>query len=110
MLFIGRALAGVCIGAISVAAPLYVSEIAEPRLRGTLGSLFQLQITLGVLFEYVIGGRKKFFDFLKVFIVLMRHLKSRSNSNTFINLFCVCNFYKCILRVLCSCLADRMFF
>ncbi|XP_044742932.1 facilitated trehalose transporter Tret1-like [Chrysoperla carnea] len=67
VLFIGRALAGVCIGAISVAAPLYVSEIAEPRLRGTLGSLFQLQITLGVLFEYVIGAMLN--DFLVLALI-----------------------------------------
>lgn len=54
-LMLGRALAGTAIGAISVVAGMYVSEIAEPSVRGTLGSFFQLQITVGILLGFVLG-------------------------------------------------------
>lgn len=50
-----RFLAGLVIGAYCVAIPMYVAELAEPKIRGTLGSLFQLQITAGILFEYIVG-------------------------------------------------------
>lgn len=46
------------IGAISVAAPMYVAELAEPKIRGTLGTFFQLQITVGLLIGYVLGESK----------------------------------------------------
>lgn len=50
-------MAGACIGVVSVAATLYVSELAEPRVRGALGTLFQLQMTIGILYEYLAGGK-----------------------------------------------------
>lgn len=53
--YIARLLAGMAIGAISVAAPMYVAELAEPKIRGTLGTFFQLQITVGLLIGYVLG-------------------------------------------------------
>lgn len=34
---------------------MYVSEIAESRVRGALGSLFQLQLTAGILLAYLAG-------------------------------------------------------
>lgn len=54
-LYAGRILGGVAIGAISVVSGMYVSEIAEPSVRGTLGSFFQLQITIGILVGYIVG-------------------------------------------------------
>jgi len=43
-----RTLAGVSIGIASVIAPAYIAEIAPAALRGRLGSLQQLAITLGI--------------------------------------------------------------
>lgn len=55
MLYAGRALTGASTGAFCVAIPVYVSEIAYPPLRGALGSLFQLQLVMGVELIYVAG-------------------------------------------------------
>lgn len=52
LLVLGRLLAGVAFGILSVVAGMYVSEIASPSVRGTLGAFFQLQITVGLL----VGG------------------------------------------------------
>lgn len=56
MLIIGRTLLGVSSGGICVAAPMYTGEIAEKDIRGTLSSFFQLLITVGILFVYVVGA------------------------------------------------------
>lgn len=52
----GRLLTGFSSGSYSVIIPLYTSEIAEKEIRGTLGTYFQLQVTGGILFTYVIGS------------------------------------------------------
>lgn len=44
-----RLIGGVAVGAASVLAPAYISEIAPPRLRGRLASLQQMAIVLGLL-------------------------------------------------------------
>lgn len=56
MLFIGRFFLGIAGGAFCVTAPTYTSEIAEPQIRGKLGSYFQLMMSLGILFSYIIGS------------------------------------------------------
>lgn len=35
---------------------VYCGEIAEKSIRGTLGSLFQLQVTAGILLVYILGA------------------------------------------------------
>jgi SP family galactose:H+ symporter-like MFS transporter len=52
-LIAGRFLVGCGIGLTSVGGPMYISEASPPRVRGTLVSLFQLAITLGILFAYI---------------------------------------------------------
>lgn len=47
-LILWRVLAGVGIGVASVIAPAYIAEIAPAAMRGRLGSLQQLAITLGI--------------------------------------------------------------
>ncbi|MCB7135234.1 sugar porter family MFS transporter [Cellulosimicrobium marinum] len=47
-LAVWRFMAGVGIGIASVIAPAYIAEIAPARLRGRLGSLQQLAITVGI--------------------------------------------------------------
>ncbi|KAF6209415.1 hypothetical protein GE061_015162 [Apolygus lucorum] len=56
MVIIGRALLGAMSGVMSCACPLYTNEIAETAIRGTLGTFFQLQVTIGILFSYIIGA------------------------------------------------------
>ena len=48
-----RFLGGLCIGASSVVAPLYISEIAPAAKRGFLVALFQFNIVFGILIAYV---------------------------------------------------------
>jgi sugar porter (SP) family MFS transporter len=43
---------GLGVGASSVTAPIYISEIAPAGKRGRLGALFQLNIVLGILISY----------------------------------------------------------
>ncbi|KAL1499887.1 hypothetical protein AB1Y20_012570 [Prymnesium parvum] len=45
----GRLLSGGAIGLSAVTAPLYLSDIAPPSLRGAVVALFELQLTVGVL-------------------------------------------------------------
>nr|CAI5820234.1 unnamed protein product [Callosobruchus analis] len=55
MIYVGRVLTGVAGGSFCVCAPLYTSEISETELRGTLGTFFQLFITIGILYTNVFG-------------------------------------------------------
>lgn len=55
MLCLGRFLCGIAGGAFCVTVPLYTSEIASKEIRGSLGSYFQLFVTLGILFVDVLG-------------------------------------------------------
>ncbi|XP_023028036.1 facilitated trehalose transporter Tret1 [Leptinotarsa decemlineata] len=55
MVYVGRVLVGVGGGSFSVIAPLYTSEIAQTEIRGTLGTFFQLFITIGILYSGVFG-------------------------------------------------------
>ncbi|KAK6618642.1 hypothetical protein RUM43_013033 [Polyplax serrata] len=57
MVYGGRIILGMAGGAFAVAAPVYTAEIAENSIRGALGSYFQLMVTVGVLFVYVVGGK-----------------------------------------------------
>ncbi|KAL3484399.1 general substrate transporter [Aspergillus germanicus] len=52
MLFIGRFIAGVAVGMLSMVVPLYLSEVAPPNLRGSLVALQQLAITLGIMIAF----------------------------------------------------------
>ncbi|MCA6073498.1 sugar porter family MFS transporter [Fulvivirga sedimenti] len=48
-----RFIGGVGVGASSVAAPMYISEISPAKSRGTLVALFQFNIVLGIVIAYV---------------------------------------------------------
>lgn len=55
-----RILGGFAVGAASVLAPAYISEIAPPKIRGALTTLMQLMIVVGLfvafLSNYMIAG------------------------------------------------------
>jgi sugar porter (SP) family MFS transporter len=48
-----RFIGGVGIGISTVAAPLYISEIAPPKYRGRLAGMFQFNIVFGILVAYL---------------------------------------------------------
>jgi MFS family permease len=51
-IFAGRFFAGMAIGALSHVVPMYQSEIAPAEIRGSLVSLQQFAITLGILVAF----------------------------------------------------------
>ncbi|MBK4716133.1 sugar porter family MFS transporter [Enterobacterales bacterium BIT-L3] len=53
VLFISRVLLGLAVGIASYTAPLYLSEIAPERIRGSMISMYQLMITIGILGAYL---------------------------------------------------------
>lgn len=56
MMYAARFILGISGGAFCVTAPMYTGEIAHKDIRGTLGSFFQLMITIGILFVYALGA------------------------------------------------------
>src|SRR5262245_20768179 len=50
--YVFRFLGGLAIGASSVLAPVYISELAPAERRGTLTGLFQFNIVFGILLAY----------------------------------------------------------
>jgi len=55
ILVLGRLIDGVAIGFASIVGPLYISEIAPPKIRGALTSLNQLMVTVGILASYFVN-------------------------------------------------------
>lgn len=55
-LLIGRLLIGLAGGAFCISVPQYTAEIAEKEIRGSLGSLVELLIVMGILFSYIVGS------------------------------------------------------
>jgi MFS transporter, SP family, arabinose:H+ symporter len=53
LFIVARFIGGLGIGISTVAAPLYISEIAPPRLRGRLAGMFQFNIVFGILVAFV---------------------------------------------------------
>ena len=54
-LIAGRMILGLAIGMVNFVVPLYLSEISPQKVRGMLVSLYQLAITAGILFSYLIN-------------------------------------------------------
>jgi sugar porter (SP) family MFS transporter len=55
LLIIGRIIIGAAIGVTSAVTPLYIAEMAPPKLRGGLVMMYQLSITIGILIALGIG-------------------------------------------------------
>ncbi|XP_057722704.1 sugar transporter ERD6-like 6 [Arachis stenosperma] len=54
-LYMGRLLEGFGVGVISYTVPVYIAEIAPQNLRGGLGSVNQLSVTIGIMLAYLLG-------------------------------------------------------
>lgn len=55
MLILGRILLGCGVGFANQAVPLFLSEIAPTQIRGGLNILFQLNVTIGILFASLVN-------------------------------------------------------
>ncbi len=53
VLIIARIFLGLAVGVASFTAPLYLSEVAPERIRGTTISFYQLMVTVGILAAFV---------------------------------------------------------
>jgi sugar porter (SP) family MFS transporter len=53
VLLVARIVIGLAVGAASMVVPLYIGEVAPPRIRGALVSMNQLAITSGILVSYL---------------------------------------------------------
>lgn len=53
ILIISRIILGISVGISSYTAPLYLSEISYENNRGSMISLYQLMITIGILLSYI---------------------------------------------------------
>lgn len=54
-LILGRFFIGLCCGLNTALVPMYLSEIAPMTLRGALGTVSQLAVTVGLLLAQVLG-------------------------------------------------------
>ncbi|XP_015379721.1 PREDICTED: facilitated trehalose transporter Tret1-2 homolog isoform X1 [Diuraphis noxia] len=59
----GRMMQGIGVGALCAVIPSYIGEIAESRMRGRLGTIFQLFIVVGILYSYISGAFMKYLPF-----------------------------------------------
>lgn len=55
LLSVARVIVGVAIGLASATAPVYISEVSPPNVRGRLVTLFQLSVTIGIVVAYAVG-------------------------------------------------------
>nr|CAD7601796.1 unnamed protein product [Timema genevievae] len=55
LIYVGRIIHGLCVGVAFTVLPMYCGEIAEDKVRGALGSLLQIMISVGLLSQYVVG-------------------------------------------------------
>jgi MFS family permease len=55
-LYVARVLAGLAGGGVFVLIPLYVSEISDDSIRGSLGAIFILCVNMGTLVLFVAGA------------------------------------------------------
>lgn len=53
VLIMARLFLGLAVGMASFVAPLYLSEVSPPHLRGAMVSMYQLMITIGIVVAFV---------------------------------------------------------
>lgn len=55
VLYVSRFIGGIGLGVAYVVCPMYIGEIADKEIRGSLGSLIKLMVTFGELYAHAIG-------------------------------------------------------
>jgi sugar porter (SP) family MFS transporter len=55
ILIIGRLLMGLAVGLSAMVAPMYLSEVSPPNIRGAVIFLYQMAITIGILSAFIIN-------------------------------------------------------
>lgn len=55
-----RFLAGVGVGVVTYALPMFIAEVSPPQIRGTLGSAFQLLMVSGMIFASLLNTQPWF--------------------------------------------------
>ena len=55
VLYTSRFISGIGQGVVYVVCPMYIGEIADKNIRGSLGSFIKLQVTFGELYGHAIG-------------------------------------------------------
>jgi sugar porter (SP) family MFS transporter len=55
-LIVYRLIGGIGVGVASMLSPIYISEVAPPRVRGRMVALYQLAITIGILSSYFVNA------------------------------------------------------
>lgn len=77
---------------------MYVNELAHSSIRGTLGTFFQVQITVGALVEYLLGKKLRqrwrlelFWRVinLRLILVINSHKFSAFTRSLFVNTFLI---------------------
>jgi SP family galactose:H+ symporter-like MFS transporter len=70
LLILGRIAVGVAIGIASEVTPLYISEMSPSSMRGSLVSLNQLAITIGIVVSYLVDFSLSAFQGWRYMLVL----------------------------------------
>ncbi|CAH1404635.1 unnamed protein product [Nezara viridula] len=58
--YIARLIGGLGLGALCTLVPMYIGEIAEESIKGTLGTGFQLMLVVGIVYAYSVGAAVKY--------------------------------------------------
>lgn len=66
--YVARFLVGVAASGVVVVVPLYVTEISQDSVRGTLGCFFTFFLNLGFLLSYVLGAVASYYTTLLVHV------------------------------------------
>uniref|UniRef100_A0A1B6DZY0 Major facilitator superfamily (MFS) profile domain-containing protein n=1 Tax=Clastoptera arizonana TaxID=38151 RepID=A0A1B6DZY0_9HEMI len=69
-LYLARFLAGLWAGVSQTILPVYIGEIAEPKIRGSLSTFNNLLLNGGVLFSYVVGPYVSYHALAAIFAVM----------------------------------------
>ncbi|XP_017858724.1 PREDICTED: facilitated trehalose transporter Tret1-like [Drosophila arizonae] len=68
-LIVGRFLAGITGGGIYIIHPIFLSEISDANIRGTLASMVMLSVNIGILLGYILGTHLAYYSV--PFVVLL---------------------------------------